>query len=264
MAARRGGADGTEERAHRRPSVVFDTALDENVTSLESERVTERLMEAIEEIGGHRYGSGNWQKNHTIHGKGAPSGAPKSLETLGPEGSANFGYNAATGEHGDLVETGAVDPSNVTRTALQNAPSNRSRRLCEQGSQAIEQGGSQCTAACYLPVARTRHIDPQLVHDAAARAALTRLHYEHPVRRQQGFVHIVRHHERSHAMRRRDLQQEVLQTHSRNGIDCAERFVEQQHARTRKQPTCYCHALCHATREFLRPARFHTRQADIG
>jgi chaperonin GroEL len=39
------------------------------------------------------------------------------------EGSGNFGYNAATGEYGDLVETGVVDPTKVTRTALQNAAS---------------------------------------------------------------------------------------------------------------------------------------------
>jgi chaperonin GroEL len=38
-------------------------------------------------------------------------------------GSGNFGYNAATGEYADLVETGVVDPTKVTRTALQNAAS---------------------------------------------------------------------------------------------------------------------------------------------
>lgn len=39
------------------------------------------------------------------------------------EGSGNFGYDAATGEYGDLVEAGVVDPTKVTRTALQNAAS---------------------------------------------------------------------------------------------------------------------------------------------
>ncbi len=38
-------------------------------------------------------------------------------------GKGNFGYNAATGEYGDLVEAGVVDPTKVTRTALQNAAS---------------------------------------------------------------------------------------------------------------------------------------------
>jgi len=39
------------------------------------------------------------------------------------EGRGNFGYNAATGEYGDLVEAGVVDPTKVARTALQNAAS---------------------------------------------------------------------------------------------------------------------------------------------
>ncbi|KQR85458.1 molecular chaperone GroEL [Burkholderia sp. Leaf177] len=38
-------------------------------------------------------------------------------------GTGNFGYNAATGEYVDLVEAGVVDPTKVTRTALQNAAS---------------------------------------------------------------------------------------------------------------------------------------------
>jgi len=39
------------------------------------------------------------------------------------EGTGNFGYNAQTGEYGDLVESGVLDPTKVTRTALQNAAS---------------------------------------------------------------------------------------------------------------------------------------------
>jgi hypothetical protein len=35
------------------------------------------------------------------------------------QGSGNFGYNAQTGEYGDLVESGVLDPTKVTRTALQ-------------------------------------------------------------------------------------------------------------------------------------------------
>lgn len=38
-------------------------------------------------------------------------------------GQGNFGYNAATGEYGDLVEQGVLDPTKVTRNALQNAAS---------------------------------------------------------------------------------------------------------------------------------------------
>ena len=39
------------------------------------------------------------------------------------EGKGNFGYNAASGEYGDMVEMGVLDPTKVTRSALQNAAS---------------------------------------------------------------------------------------------------------------------------------------------
>ncbi|MFA4773447.1 chaperonin GroEL [Xanthomonas perforans] len=39
------------------------------------------------------------------------------------EGSGNYGYNAANGEFGDMVEFGILDPTKVTRSALQNAAS---------------------------------------------------------------------------------------------------------------------------------------------
>ncbi|NLA67155.1 MAG: chaperonin GroEL [Gammaproteobacteria bacterium] len=39
------------------------------------------------------------------------------------DGKGNFGYNAANGEFGDMVEFGILDPTKVTRTALQNAAS---------------------------------------------------------------------------------------------------------------------------------------------
>ena len=34
-----------------------------------------------------------------------------------------FGYNAQTGEYGDLVKQGVIDPTKVVRTALQDAAS---------------------------------------------------------------------------------------------------------------------------------------------
>jgi chaperonin GroEL len=39
------------------------------------------------------------------------------------EGKGAFGYNAANGEYGDMIEFGILDPTKVTRTALQNAAS---------------------------------------------------------------------------------------------------------------------------------------------
>ncbi|MBD8881182.1 MULTISPECIES: chaperonin GroEL [Rhodanobacter] len=39
------------------------------------------------------------------------------------EGKGNYGYNAATGEFGDMIEFGILDPTKVTRSALQYASS---------------------------------------------------------------------------------------------------------------------------------------------
>ena len=39
------------------------------------------------------------------------------------EGKGNYGYNAQTGEYGDMVAMGVLDPTKVTRYALQNAAS---------------------------------------------------------------------------------------------------------------------------------------------
>jgi chaperonin GroEL len=39
------------------------------------------------------------------------------------EGKGSYGYNAATGEYGDMIDMGILDPTKVTRLALQNASS---------------------------------------------------------------------------------------------------------------------------------------------
>ena len=38
-------------------------------------------------------------------------------------GNGNYGYNAATGEYGDMLELGIIDPTKVTKTAIVNAAS---------------------------------------------------------------------------------------------------------------------------------------------
>ena len=45
------------------------------------------------------------------------------LNNVKTEGTGNYGYNAATGEYGDMIEMGILDPAKVTRTALQAAGS---------------------------------------------------------------------------------------------------------------------------------------------
>jgi len=50
-------------------------------------------------------------------------GEPSVVLNKVAEGEGNFGFNAATDEFGDMVAMGILDPTKVTRTALQNAAS---------------------------------------------------------------------------------------------------------------------------------------------
>ena len=54
----------------------------------------------------------------------SPPRDPKPMSGPPPHGRPKvFGYNAQTGEYGDLIALGIVDPVKVVRTALQNAAS---------------------------------------------------------------------------------------------------------------------------------------------
>ncbi|CAG4969562.1 chaperonin GroEL [Lysobacter zhanggongensis] len=48
---------------------------------------------------------------------------PSVIVNAVKEGKGSYGYNAATGEYVDMLEAGILDPTKVTRTALQNAAS---------------------------------------------------------------------------------------------------------------------------------------------
>lgn len=50
------------------------------------------------------------------------------------KGEGNYGYNASTGEYGNLVEQGVLDPTKVTRSALQNAASIASLLLTSEAA----------------------------------------------------------------------------------------------------------------------------------
>ena len=50
-------------------------------------------------------------------------GEPSVVLNEVKKGTGNFGYNAATGEYGDMMELGIIDPTKVTRSALQAASS---------------------------------------------------------------------------------------------------------------------------------------------
>lgn len=50
-------------------------------------------------------------------------GEPSVIANAVAAGKDNYGYNAATGEFGDMIEMGIIDPTKVSRSALQNAVS---------------------------------------------------------------------------------------------------------------------------------------------
>jgi chaperonin GroEL len=50
-------------------------------------------------------------------------GEPSVVLARVKEGEGSFGYNAASEQYGDLIEMGVLDPTKVTRSALQNAAS---------------------------------------------------------------------------------------------------------------------------------------------
>jgi chaperonin GroEL len=50
-------------------------------------------------------------------------GEPSVVLNKVAEGEANYGFNAANGDYGDMVEMGILDPTKVARSALQNASS---------------------------------------------------------------------------------------------------------------------------------------------
>jgi chaperonin GroEL len=70
------------------------------------------------------------------------------------EGSDNYGYNAATGEYGDMMQMGIIDPVKVTKTALENAASIAGLLIT-----------SDCSITITQPLdAKDKPFDPESVH----------------------------------------------------------------------------------------------------
>ncbi|KAF3981554.1 MAG: chaperonin GroEL [Methylococcales symbiont of Hymedesmia sp. n. MRB-2018] len=63
------------------------------------------------------------------------------------KGKGNFGYNAATGEYGDMIAMGILDPAKVTRSALQNAASVASLMITTEVMVADEPADNSATPA---------------------------------------------------------------------------------------------------------------------
>ena len=62
--------------------------------------------------------------------------------------NTNYGFNAQTETYGDLVEAGVIDPTKVTRTALQNAASIASLMLTTEA------------LVCEIPEKEEKHMGP--------------------------------------------------------------------------------------------------------
>jgi len=63
------------------------------------------------------------------------------------KGEGNYGYNAATGEYGDMIAMGILDPAKVTRSALQNAASVASLMITTEVMVADEPAGDAAAPA---------------------------------------------------------------------------------------------------------------------
>jgi hypothetical protein len=91
------------------------------------------------------------------------------------KGKGNYGFNAANDTYGDMLEMGILDPTKVTRTALQNAASvaslmlttecmiaeaPRRRRWCSRHGRAA--WAAWAAWACNCLLAAARRVEPRL------------------------------------------------------------------------------------------------------
>jgi chaperonin GroEL len=86
-----------------------------------------KVLENLELPGDQQFGVELMQRvveqpARTIAHNGGLDGAVVARKVLAGKGQ-NYGFNALTGEYGYMIEFGVVDPTKVTRTALQNAVS---------------------------------------------------------------------------------------------------------------------------------------------
>jgi chaperonin GroEL len=92
------------------------------------------LLRALKALDGLRAANDDQQSGIDIIRRALRAPARQIAENAGEDGSYivgklleaedyNWGFNAATGEYGDLVQAGVIDPAKVVRTALQDAAS---------------------------------------------------------------------------------------------------------------------------------------------
>src|SRR5579863_1948228 len=81
-----------------------------------------KTLEGDEKIGAHIVRRSLEEPLRQIVANAGEEGAVVLSKVLGSK-DHNYGYNAATGVYEDLVKAGVIDPTKVTRTALENAAS---------------------------------------------------------------------------------------------------------------------------------------------
>ena len=75
-------------------------------------------------------------------------GEPSVVVNAVLNGKGNYGFNAANDTYGDMIEMGILDPTKVTRTALQNAASVASLLLTTEAMVAEAQRTTHLPVAC--------------------------------------------------------------------------------------------------------------------
>ncbi|MEV6108609.1 chaperonin GroEL [Streptomyces sp. NPDC051940] len=120
-----------KERKHRLEDAISATraAVEEGIVSGGGSA----LVHAVKVLDGNLGLSGDEATGVALVARGAVEPLRWIAENAGQEGyvitskvadlDAGQGYNAATGEYGDLVKQGVIDPVKVTRSALENAAS---------------------------------------------------------------------------------------------------------------------------------------------
>jgi chaperonin GroEL len=92
------------------------------------------LLRALKALDGLKAANDDQQSGIDIVRRAVRAPARQIAENAGEDGSYivgkllesqdyNWGFNAATGDYGDLVQAGVIDPAKVVRTALQDAAS---------------------------------------------------------------------------------------------------------------------------------------------
>ena len=121
-------------------------------------------------------------RSRSSRSRSTPASRAASWSRRSARSTEGQGLNAATGEYGDMLEYGIVDPAKVTRSALQNAAVDRGAVPDDRGGRGREAGEDRrrCPAAAGCPAGTWTSRSPRLARsvrgpgrEAAGPSALT-------------------------------------------------------------------------------------------